>query len=223
MNGIIGLQKKNLEKLINLDLPAGTLRIRRTTEVNVIFQNKIPIDDKNNFKSEFKDGNKIIEIMLNRKKDYYLTNTIAFIKNRKKTYSKAIEDLEKIAKEQLQLEKDKKFNSMIKSSIQLDYTALNSYNNNIPTWNFDFDEKEREKYVKEYSYLDTADDKIKTFKTYDFLSHLRNGLDFNKRDEVTWQPRSIDKINFKLIDNDKKIAVRLDASQNLNFKKWVYE
>ena len=116
-------------------------------EVNVIFQNKVPIDDKNNFKFEFRDNNKIIEILLNRKEDYYLTNVIAFIKNKEKTYSKAIKDLEKIAKEQLQLEKNKKVNTMVRSSIQLDCTASNSYIN-IPTWNFDFDEKEREKYVK---------------------------------------------------------------------------
>ena len=116
-------------------------------EVNVIFQNKVPIDDKNNFKFEFRDNNKIIEILLNRKEDYYLTNVIAFIKNKEKTYSKAIKDLEKIAKEQLQLEKNKKVNTMVRSSIQLDCTASNSYIN-IPTWNFDFDKKEREKYVK---------------------------------------------------------------------------
>ena len=39
----------------------------------------------------------------------------------------------------------------------------------------------------------------------------------------TWQPPPIDKINFKLTDNDTKIAVRLDALQNLNFKKYMYE
>ena len=163
--------------------------------------------------------------MLNRKTDYYLTNAIAFIKSKGKTYSKAIKDLEEIAKEQLQLEKDNKVSTMINSSIQLDYVINESlYNSKIvPTWNFDFDEKEKEKYVKEYRYLDTADDKIKKFKTYDFLSHLRNGLDFNKTSQVTSQPRPVDKINFKLIGKDTKIAVRLEASQDLNFKKWMYE
>ena len=194
-------------------------------EVNTIFQNKVPIDEGNNFKFEFKDGNNIIEIMLNRKKDYYFTNAIAFIKSKGKTYSKAIKDLEKIAKEQLQLEKDSKVSTMINSSIQLDYVINESLydSKSVPTWNFDFDEKEKEKYVKEYRYLDTADDKIKKFKTYDFLSHLHNGLDFNKTNRVTLQPHPVDKTNFKLIHNDTKIAVRLDASQDLNFKKWMYE
>ena len=157
--------------------------------------------------------------MLNRKKDYYLTNVITFIKSNGKTYSKAIKDLEKIAKEQLQLEKDNKVSTMISSSIQLDYVINESlYNSkNVPTWDFDFDKKEQEKYVKEYRYLDTADDKIKQFKTYDFLSHLHSWLDFNKTNQKTWQPHPIDKINFKLIDNNTKIAVRLDASQDLNF------
>ena len=112
---------------------------------------------------------------------------------------------------------------MINSSIQLDYVINESLydSKSVPTWNFDFDEKEKEKYLKEYRYLDTADDKIKKFKAYDFLSHLHNGLDFNKTNQVTSQPRPVDKI--KLIDNDTKIAVRLDASQDLNFKKWMYE
>ena len=177
------------------------------------------------FKFEFKDGNNVIDIMLNRKKCYYSTNAITFIKSNGKTYSKAIKDLEKIAKEQLQLEKDNKVSMMISSSIQLDYVINENFYNskNVPTWDFNFDEKEKEKYVKEYRYLDTADDKIRKFKTYDFLSHLRSGLDFNKTNQKTWQPRPIDKINFKLIDNDTKIAVRLDASQDLNFKKYMYE
>ena len=55
------------------------------------------------------------------------------------------------------------------------------------------------------------------------MTHLRDGLYFNKRDEVAWQPRPVDKINIKLIDNSKKIAVRLDASQDMNFKIWLYE
>ena len=88
----------------------------------------------------------------------------------------------------------------------------------MPTWNFDFDEEDKKKYVKEYRYLDTVDD-----KTYDFLRHLRVVLNFNKTTQKTWQPSPIDKINFKLIDNDTKIAVRLDTSQDLNFKKYMYE
>ena len=68
-------------------------------EVNAIFQNKVPIDQGNNFKFEFKDGNNIIEIMLNRKKDYYLTNAIAFIKSKGKTNSiKQLRTLKKLLK-----------------------------------------------------------------------------------------------------------------------------
>ena len=83
--------------------------------------------------------------------------------------------------------------------------------------------KKIKKYIKEYRYLDTTDDKIKKFNAYDFLRHLRVGLDFNLTNKKTWQPPPIDKINFKLTDNDTKIAVRLDASQNVNFKKYMYE
>ena len=114
-------------------------------EVNAMFQEKTPIDEENNFKFEFKDENRIIDILLNRKKDYYLTNAIAFIKSDGKTYSKAIKKLEKIAKEQLELEKDNKANTMIKSSVKLDYVLnKNLYNDkSIPTWNFDFNEEDK--------------------------------------------------------------------------------
>ena len=81
-------------------------------EVNVIFAYSVEIDERNNFKVNFQDENKIIEVLLNRKKDYYLTNAIAFIEN-KKTYAQPIKNLENIAKRQLLAEENSSFDTMI--------------------------------------------------------------------------------------------------------------
>ena len=37
-------------------------------EVNVIFQNSVPVDDKRNFSVEFRDEENIKSILLNKKK-----------------------------------------------------------------------------------------------------------------------------------------------------------
>ena len=47
--------------------------------VNVIFQNTVSLDDKRNFLVKFKDEEKIINVLLNRKKDYFITNAIIYI------------------------------------------------------------------------------------------------------------------------------------------------
>ena len=57
MSGTIGLRKKNLKK-----------RFRRTMDVNVIFQNSVPIDNNKNFLVKFRDQENIMSLLLNRKK-----------------------------------------------------------------------------------------------------------------------------------------------------------
>ena len=48
-------------------------------DVNVIFQNTVSVDDKRNFLVNFKDEEKIINVLLNRKKYYFITNAIIYI------------------------------------------------------------------------------------------------------------------------------------------------
>ena len=48
-------------------------------DVNVIFQNTVSVDDKRNFSVNFKDEEKIINVLLNRKKDYFIINAIIYI------------------------------------------------------------------------------------------------------------------------------------------------
>ena len=48
-------------------------------DVNVIFQNTVSVDDKRNFLVNFKDEEKITNVLLNQKKDYFITNAIIYI------------------------------------------------------------------------------------------------------------------------------------------------
>ena len=48
-------------------------------DVNVIFQNTVSVDDKRNLLVNFKDEEKIINVLLDRKKDYFITNAIIYI------------------------------------------------------------------------------------------------------------------------------------------------
>ena len=77
-------------------------------EVNIVFQNESAIDEKNSFNRELKNEEEIIEVLFNQKRDYYITNAIAFIEN-KKNYSKVIKDLESIAEKHLAEEKKNKY------------------------------------------------------------------------------------------------------------------
>ena len=75
-------------------------------EVNILFQNESTIDENNNFDIEFKNEEQIMEVLFNQKRDYFITNAIAFIEN-EPVYSKAIKDLESIAEKHLAEEKKK--------------------------------------------------------------------------------------------------------------------
>ena len=51
-------------------------------EVGVIYQSESIIDEKNNFKIDFKNEQEIVELIFKKNKDFYLANAIAFVKNK---------------------------------------------------------------------------------------------------------------------------------------------
>ena len=111
-------------------------------EINIVFQNEGSIDKNNSFDIEFKNEEEIIEVLFNQKRDYYITNAIAFIEN-KKIYSKAIKDLESIAEKHLAEEKRKSY------KIPLSNEGGISYNDNKSLYDV--------KYIGNYGYyLDTT-------------------------------------------------------------------
>ena len=89
-------------------------------EVNVIFAEKVSVNEKNNFSLDFKDGNIVMELLLNRKKYYYINNAITYLEQNKD--ENKVTDLETIAKKHLDIEKTEKYQfTFLKPSIYLNY------------------------------------------------------------------------------------------------------
>ena len=75
---------------------------------------------KNNFSLDFKDANIVMELLLNRKKDYYINNAITYLEQNK--YENKVTDLEKIAKKHLDIEKTENYKfTFLKLSIYLNH------------------------------------------------------------------------------------------------------
>ena len=102
-------------------------------DVNVIFQNTVSVDDKRNFLVNFKDEEKIINVLLNRKKDYFITIAIIYIneiKDKKSNGHKTDSDIDKIKKLEKEAEKyiamakSKKFKTIVSKKFSLSYNKI---------------------------------------------------------------------------------------------------
>ena len=84
-------------------------------DVNVIFKNKISIGNDKNFEIRFKNEKEVISLLLNRKKNYFLTNAVIYFnepKNDEKDKDIAnIKKLENEAKKHIDMEEKSKFNA----------------------------------------------------------------------------------------------------------------
>ena len=130
-------------------------------DLNVIFQNTVSLDDKRNFLVNFKDEEKIINVLLNRKKDYFITNAIMYIneiKDKKNNGQKTdsvidkIKHLEKEAAKHIAMAKSKKFKKIVSKKISLSYNKDFYIKSFKPEYNFKFEEKEMENFLTSYKY-----------------------------------------------------------------------
>ena len=98
-----------------------------------------------------------------------------------KTYAQAIKKLEVIAKKYLEAERLGYIESIIYSSVWLDFLTDEQLfeRNLIPFWDYVIARNDMKKYINKYRYLNTTTHKIGTFKVYDFLKHIRDGVTFN--------------------------------------------
>ena len=122
-------------------------------EVNIVFQN---------------------EVLFNQKRDYYITNAIAFIEN-KTNYSKALKDLESIAENHLSEEKRKTYKIPLQDeggiSVLYDVNYFKNYG-------YYLDRSLMRLYTKTYKYINTKTNEIESFRVYNFLEHLRSQSTF---------------------------------------------
>ena len=196
-------------------------------DVNVIFQNTVSVDDKRNFLVNFKDEEKIINVLLNRKKYYFITNAIIYIneiKDKKSNGQKTDSDIDKIKK----LEKEaEKYIAMAKSKkfkISLCYNKDFYIKSFKPEYNFKFDEKEMENLLTSYKYYNIKNKKIEYFKAYDLLKYLRYGLiyKYDLNAKKGWYNPPIDQITFKISENEKNIEVSCQKTKNKTYINYLY-
>ena len=144
-------------------------------EVNVIFAEKVSVNEKNNFSLDFKDGNIVMELLLNRKKDYYINNAITYLEQNK--YENKVTDLETIAKKHLDIEKTEKYEfTFLKPSIYLNYNpnGRGIYQNSwFKTYEYEINKNEIKKHQKTYKYLNTNTHLVENFNVYDFYANLK--------------------------------------------------
>ena len=118
-------------------------------DVNVIFQNTVSLDDKRNFLVNFKDEEKIINVLLNRKKDYFITNAIIYINEKDDSDIDKIKNLEKEAEKYIAMAKSKTFKTIVSKNFSLSYNKDFYIKSFKPEYNFKFDEKEMKKIFNE--------------------------------------------------------------------------
>ena len=193
-------------------------------EVNAIFADKVKVDEKNNFRVDFQNEDEIVELLLNQQKDYYLTNAITFIEN-KRIYSKAIKDLENIAKKQLQAEQNAYLDINIYSSIRLVFVTDEQIFDKsvVPFWSFSLNINDLKKCKKEYKYLNNSTNEIETFRTYDFLNHILDGITFTRIKLSAWIAAPIENITLKLVKNDTQIAAECEPPNDRSFTYMMYQ
>ena len=140
-------------------------------EVNIVFQNESAIDENNSFNIEFKNEEEIIEVLFNQKRDYYITNAIAFIEN-KKNYSKAIKDLESIAEKHMAKEKKNKYKTPMSDEGGISYNSNQAIYDigYFRNYGYYLDRSLMRLYKKTYKYINTKTNEIESFRVYKFCS-----------------------------------------------------
>ena len=69
-------------------------------------------------------------------------------------------------------------------------------------------------YKKEYKYLNTETAEIETFRVYNFLDHIRDGVKFTKTNLKRWVATPFDSITFKLEENDTTLVAKCAPSRD---------
>ena len=184
--------------------------------MNIIFQNESKIDENNNFDVQFKNNQEIIEIFFNQKRDYYLTNAIAFIKN---NYEKEIYDIEKIAKKHIA---EKEFKPPFPEDIGIDYSSDELFKKLYKKYPYELDKTKLHTYKKKLNILIPIRKKIDEFEVYDALEHLKAGIFYKPSEKNTLDLYS--EIGFKLTTG-RKIEIKLAAStsQDLRFHNYYWQ
>ena len=149
-------------------------------DVNVIFNNVVPINENKNFVVHFKNEEEILSLFLNKKKDYFITNAIIYI-NDPKTDNKDIDianvkKLEEEGKKHTKMEENNKFDMSFAKDFMIvvgDDYLIDSFK---LTYYFKFKESEIKDFLKTHKYYNIEKEKIEDFNAYNPLTHLISSI-----------------------------------------------
>ena len=195
-------------------------------DLNVIFYNVVPVDENKNFVINFKNEEEIISVLLNKKKDYFMSNAIIYINDPKKddkdTDIVTIKKLEEEAKKHVKMEKDNKFDTIFAKNFKIVLREDYLVDSFTPTYYFEIEEKEIKDFLKTYKYYDVENEKVENFNAYNPLTHLTYGVDYVLDEDRKQTTLPIDKISMKLNLDEKKIYVSGRQIKNNLYTKNIF-
>ena len=168
-------------------------------EVGVIYRSESTIDENNNFKIEFRNEQEIVELLFKEKRDYYLANAIAFVKN--KFDEDIIELEEKINKAET---------SFPFPQIEIDYSSQFLLDKRINKYAYVLEDTTKN-YLKQITYFDTKNEVVKKTYIYDVIERLTDGISYINKAKTIQDLYT--KIEFKLTPA-RKIEIKLTDSVN---------
>ena len=195
-------------------------------DLNVIFNNVVPIDENKNFVVNFKSEEEMISLLLNRKKDYFMSNAIIYINDPENDNKDSdivdVKKLEEDAKKHIKMEEDNKFDMPFAKYFIIvlgENYLTGSYR---PRYYFKFKEKKAKDFLKTYKYYNIKKEKAENFNAYNPLTHLIYGVDFVLDEDRKQTTPPITKINIKLNLDEQKIYVSSKQVKNNLFVKDSY-
>ena len=182
-------------------------------DVNVIFKNKIPFDNDKNFIVDFKDQKEIISVLLNKKKDYFLSNAITYLKEIKNEIKKdkdihGVKKFQDVAKKHIEAFNKNTFDTPFTKNFKItfgDDWFITPYR---PTYYFKLQTDLMKNFFKTYQYYNAENDKIQNFKVYNPLEHFTFGLIYDldtspaPTSKRLW-PAPVNSFTFKLTNQTK--------------------
>ena len=182
-------------------------------DVNVIFKNKIPIDNNKNFIVDFKDEKEIISVLLNKKKDYFLSNAIIYLKEIKNEIKKdkdihGVKKFQDVAKKHIEAFNKNTFDTPFTKNFKItfgDDWFITPYR---PTYYYKLQTDLMKNFFKTYQYYNDENDKIQNFKVYNPLEHFTFGLIYDldtspaPTSKTLW-PAPVNSFTFKLTNQTK--------------------
>ena len=146
-------------------------------DVNVLFKDKIKIDDDKNFNMTFKNGKEVISVLLNKKRDYFLTNAVIHLNSPKNDTTdkelNAIKELEKEAKKHIEMEKKNDLGLPFPKTFMAVFGSDHYRTSFKPVYYFKLNETEIKDFFKTYKYYNIEKEKEETFNAYSLSTHLK--------------------------------------------------